>query len=35
MGEYLHRAIAGSRLTVLPDAGHTLYVPHWAELLGS
>jgi pimeloyl-ACP methyl ester carboxylesterase len=35
MGEHLHAAIAGSRLTVLPGEGHTLYVAHWAELLGA
>jgi pimeloyl-ACP methyl ester carboxylesterase len=35
MGEYLHAAIAGSSLTVLPGEGHTLYVAHWAELLGA
>jgi pimeloyl-ACP methyl ester carboxylesterase len=33
-GEYLHAAIPGSRLTTLPDEGHTLYIAHWAQLLG-
>jgi pimeloyl-ACP methyl ester carboxylesterase len=34
MGEYLHATIPGSRLTALPGEGHTLYVAHWAQLLG-
>jgi pimeloyl-ACP methyl ester carboxylesterase len=33
MGRYLEQTIPDSRLTVVPDAGHMLYVTHWAEIL--
>jgi pimeloyl-ACP methyl ester carboxylesterase len=35
MGRHLHDAIPDSRLVVVPDAGHMLYVTHWAEILGA
>jgi pimeloyl-ACP methyl ester carboxylesterase len=35
MGVYLHDTLPDARLTVLPDAGHTLYLTHWAEILRS
>jgi pimeloyl-ACP methyl ester carboxylesterase len=33
MGEYLAGTLPASRLTVLPGAGHMLYVERWAEIL--
>jgi pimeloyl-ACP methyl ester carboxylesterase len=33
MGSYLDRTLPDSRLTVVPDEGHMLYVSHWGEIL--
>ena len=35
MGRHLERTIPASRLTVVPGAGHTLYLPHWPQILRS
>ena len=33
MGRHLHEAIPDSRLVLVPDAGHMLYVTNWADIL--
>jgi pimeloyl-ACP methyl ester carboxylesterase len=33
MGRYLAQVIPDSRLTIVPDEGHTLYLTHWSDIL--
>lgn len=33
MGRYLANAIPGCRATFVPDAGHLIYIPYWADIL--
>jgi pimeloyl-ACP methyl ester carboxylesterase len=35
MGRYLDQTIPDSRLTIVPGAGHTLYLTRWTDILRS